>query len=387
MINYGRQSIDQTDIDAVTSVLFSDFLTQGPVVGRFEQALCEYTGAASAVACSNGTAALHLACLALGVSAGDKVWTVSNTFVASANCALYCGADIEFVDIDPDSFNVSVELLASKLAIAAKEGTLPKVLIVVHFAGESCDMKAISLLANAYEIKVIEDAAHALGGSYLGEKVGRCRYSDITTFSFHPVKSITAAEGGAVLTNDKIIYETVKCLAGHGIERNSERFINPSTNRFYYEQQLLGYNYRLSDVHAALGLSQLSRLDSFVRRRIEIAALYKEKLHDQNLKYQKLSAVSTSAFHLFTILLDDSLRDRRDEFVNLMWESNIAVGCHYIPVHTQPFYVSALGKSFSLPTTQDFYSRCISLPIYPSLSQGEQLYICDAVRENVQKIL
>ncbi len=387
MINYGKQSIDQSDIDAVTSVLLSDFLTQGPVVGRFEQALCDYTGAAYAVACSNGTAALHLACLALGVSTGDRVWTVSNTFVASANCALYCGADVEFVDIDPDTFNLSVDLLAAKLEAAAKVGRLPKVLIVVHFAGESCDMKAVSLLANAYEIKVIEDAAHALGGSYLNEKVGRCRFADLTVFSFHPVKSITSAEGGAIVTNDASLYERAKCFASHGIEKRPDHFISPSTNRFYYEQQLLGYNYRLSDVHAALGFSQLKRLDSFILRREEIARLYREQLRGLDLRFQQLSDVAKSAFHLCTFVLDKSLRDRRDDFVNLMWKSNIAVGCHYIPVHTQPYYVSALGKSFSLPATQDFYSRCVSLPIYPSLSQSEQLSVCEVVRKSLQSLL
>lgn len=368
-IPYNRQNINQSDIDAVVDVLRSSWITQGPTIERFENALSEYCSADYAIAVANGTAALHLACLALGLTSGDILWTSPITFVASANCALYCGARVDFVDIDPLTGNMSVSALKSKLEQAAKKNQLPKIVIPVHFTGQSCDMKAIKTLADKYKFFVIEDASHALGGKYQGKKIGSCEYSSITIFSFHAIKSITSAEGGALLTRDKLLAKKLKQLRTHGITHTKEDFYLNTEDDWYYELQYLGFNYRFTDIQAALGITQLSRLDSFIEARRNCAKRYDEMLVDLPLKTLQRFEEASSAWHLYVILVDAALRSY--VFKKLRAE-NIGVNVHYIPVHLQPYYKKLGFKQGDYPYAEAYYQQAISLPLYVNLTEKEQ---------------
>ncbi|MGI2259531.1 UDP-4-amino-4,6-dideoxy-N-acetyl-beta-L-altrosamine transaminase [Shewanella sp. GXUN23E] len=369
MIPYGRQDIDQADIDAVVSVLQSNWLTQGPAVPAFEKAVAGYCGAEFAVAVNSATSALHIACLALGVGPGDSVWTSPVTFVASANCALYCGAQVDFVDVDPATGNMCPQALADKLAVARQQGRLPKVVIPVHLCGHSCDMQSISRLAEEFGFQVIEDASHGIGGSYQDHKLGSCYYSDITVFSFHPVKVITSAEGGMATTNTPELAEKMAMLRSHGITKDAAVMLRPDEGDWYYEQHGLGFNYRMTDIHAALGLSQMSRLDAFVAKRNELAADYRLKLASLPLKLVEPLSNSFSARHLMMVRLDDS-HQRRSVF-DAMRARQIQVHVHYFPVHLQPYYLSLGFKADDFPVAEEFYSCILTLPLYPGLNTGD----------------
>lgn len=381
IIPYGRQSITDADIDAVVRVMRSDFLTQGPQVPSFEQAVANYVGVRNAVATNSATSALHLACLALGLGAGDLLWTSTNSFVASANCALYCGADIDFVDIDPRTYNLCLVALQRKLEHAQSQGKLPKVLVAVHFAGQSCDMDAISGLARKYNFKVIEDASHAIGGRWQGQAIGACAHSDMTVFSFHPVKIITTAEGGLVTTNDAEIATRLIELRSHGITRDKTRFVRQDQGQWYYEQLTLGFNYRMTELQAALGEAQLGRLDQFVAARHNLVERYNSGLADLPLQLPWVDQRAYSAYHLYVIqLLDNACLNRR-EFFDQLRAAGILVNVHYIPIHTQPYYQGLGFETGSFPNAEAYYERAISLPIYAELGVEEQDYIIAKLKE------
>lgn len=382
-IPYGKQTISEADIQAVVSVLQSDFLTQGSRVPAFEQALADYCGAQHAVAVCNATAALHLACLALGLGPGDLVWTTPTTFVASANCALYCGADVDFVDIDPQTWNMSPDALAEKLARAKAAGRLPKVLVAVHLCGEPCDMAAIKRLSDEYGVAVIEDASHAVGARYRGGAVGGGQYSDITVFSFHPVKIITTGEGGMCLTNRADLAHKIALLRSHGITRNADEMEGGSDGAWYYQQIDLGFNYRMTEMQAALGLSQLQRLDEFVARRHVLAAQYDELLADLPVGLPFRHPDNRSALHLYPVLVPVQHRNR---IFNALRANGIGVNVHYIPVHTQPYYRKRFGfAEGDFPNAERYYAQAVSLPMYFSLSDEEQRFVADALRQALQE--
>lgn len=379
MIPYGRQHITQADIDAVTEVLQSDFLTQGPAVPTFEQRFCELTTAQHAVAVNSATSALHIACLALGVGPGSRVWTSPLSFVASANCARYCGANVDFVDIEPDSGNMAVDKLRQKLELARSNDTLPQVVIPVHLAGASCDMQQIHYLANEFGFSIIEDASHAVGASYHDEPVGNCRYSDITIFSFHPVKIITTAEGGMALTNNSVLADKMRLLRSHGISRDDSLMTEPSHGAWYYQQLLLGFNYRMTDIQAALGLSQSLRLLPIIQKRQLLAANYNRLLAELPVALPALDDINISAWHLYTIRLDD--KTKRKAVFDGLRDAGIGVNVHYIPIHTQPYY-QQLGFDWGdIPVAEDFYERIISLPMFPELTGEQQEYISYTLRQ------
>ncbi|MEO3879213.1 UDP-4-amino-4,6-dideoxy-N-acetyl-beta-L-altrosamine transaminase [Rheinheimera fenheensis] len=382
MIPYGRQHITQSDIDAVTEILQSDFLTQGPAVPAFEERLAELTSAKHAVAVNSATSALHIACLALGIGPGSRVWTSPISFVASANCARYCGADIDFVDVEPDSGNMAVDKLRQKLEAARSSDSLPQLVIPVHLAGSSCDMQQIHYLAKEFGFAVIEDASHAVGASYQDEPVGSCRYSDITVFSFHPVKIITTAEGGMALTNNSDLADKMRLLRSHGISRDESQMTEPSHGVWYYQQLLLGFNYRMTDLQAALGLSQSRRLLPIIQKRQLLAANYHRLLADLPLSLPQLDDINISAWHLFIVRLDD--KSKRQAVFNGLRDAGIGVNVHYIPIHTQPYY-QQLGFDWGdLPVAEDFYERIISLPMYPELTGEQQQYVADTLAELLQ---
>jgi UDP-4-amino-4,6-dideoxy-N-acetyl-beta-L-altrosamine transaminase len=373
MIPYGKQDISQQDIEAVIEVLQSDFLTQGPNVPAFENALTSNVGAKHALAMNSATSALHAACLALGLGKGDRLWTTPVTFVASANAGLYCGAKIDFVDIDPETYNMCPKQLEKKLIEAQLKGTLPKVLVPVHLCGQSCDMRAIQHLCMEYDVKIIEDASHAIGGSYLGGPIGNCAYSDITVFSFHPVKIVTTGEGGAALTNDDQLAEKMALYRGHGITRDQNMMTEPSHGSWYYQQIELGYNYRMTDIQAALGISQMHRLSEFVSKRHQIALRYNVLLEGLPVEVPFQLDDTYSGLHLYVIRLklDDIQRSHKHIFEGLR-EKGIGVNVHYIPVHLQPHY-SAMGFQLGdFPESEKYYSEAISLPMYPNLSEDDQ---------------
>ena len=374
MIPYGRQNICQADIDAVVEVLRSDFLTQGPAVPAFERAVASYCGAQHAVAVNSATSALHIACLALGVGKGDAVWTTPITFVASANCALYCGATVDFVDIDPRTYNLSVDRLAEKLAKAEITGNLPKVIIAVHLCGQPCDMAGIHALSQRYGFKIIEDASHAIGGKYKGEPIGNCRYGDITVFSFHPVKIITTGEGGMALANDPVLANKMVRLRSHGITREPTEMTHAPDGPWYYQQIELGYNYRMTDVQAALGLSQMRRLDEFVARRHAIARRYDELLADLPVLTPWQHERGYSGLHLYVIRLDLKALNHSEVFER--WRVNgIGVNLHYIPVYRQPYYARMGFNLSDFPEAERYYAEALSLPIYPALTEEQQLEV------------
>lgn len=384
MIPYGRQEILQADIDAVLEVLGSDFLTQGPMVPRFEQIVAEHVGARHALAVNSATSALHIACLALGLGAGDTLWTTPVTFVASANCALYCGAEVDFVDIDPETYNLCPKALASKLQHAEASGKLPKILVAVHLCGQPCDMAAIHALAQRYGFKVIEDASHAIGGKYRGEFIGNGRYSDITVFSFHPVKIITTAEGGMALTNDAHLANRMSLLRSHGITRDPSQMTHEPDGPWYYQQIDLGFNYRMTELQAALGISQMRRLDSYVARRHVLAQRYDKLLASLPVTTPWLSPESYSGLHLYVIRLqlDKSTRSHLEVFQNLR-AAGVGVNLHYIPVHTQPYYQSLGFKSGDYPQAEQYYREAISLPMYQSLSDEQQDQVVAALGQAI----
>lgn len=374
MIPYGRQDITQADIDSVVDVLKSDFLTQGPKVPAFEQAVADYCGVAHGVAVNSATSALHIACLALGVGPGDVVWTTPITFVASANCALYCGAEVDFVDIDPETYNLCPKALERKLAQAKSSGArIPKVVIPVHLCGQPCDMQVIKALADEYGFAIIEDASHAIGGKYRGEPIGNCRYSDITVFSFHPVKIITTAEGGLAVTNRTELFERMTLLRSHGITRDPARMVGASDGPWYYEQIDLGFNYRMTDLQAALGLSQYHRLDDYIARRHELAQRYNELLVSLPVAIPRQHPDSYSGLHLYVIRLRlEQINKSHRQVFNALREAGIGANLHYIPVHTQPYYRRLGFKFGDFPEAERYYQEAISLPMFPLLTQGDQ---------------
>jgi UDP-4-amino-4,6-dideoxy-N-acetyl-beta-L-altrosamine transaminase len=369
MIPYGRQDISKADIDAVIEVLTSDFLTQGPAVPRFEAAVAAAVGAAHAVAVNSATSALHIACMALGLGPGDLLWTVPNTFVASANCGRYCGADVDFVDIDPATFTMCPKALTVKLANAVATGRLPKVLIPVHMCGQPADMVVISALAREHGILVIEDASHAIGASLLTHPIGDCTWSDICVFSFHPVKIITTAEGGMATTNDPALAQTMKMLRSHGITRDPALMTHPPDGPWYYQQLLLGYNYRMTEIQAALGLSQLERLAEFVDRRHDLADRYASLLSGLAVVPQAPLAGARSALHLYVVRVKD--QNHLTVFQALR-AAGIGVNLHYIPVHLQPYYRNLGFCPGQFPQAETYYAQAISLPMYPGLSEAAQ---------------
>ena len=382
MIPYGRQDISDEDVSAVAAVLRSDFLTQGPAVPEFERSVASYCGAKHAVAFNSATSALHIACMALGVSRGDLVWTAPNTFVATANCARYCGADVDFVDIDPVTLNMSTEKLAEKLAQAKRAGRLPKVVIPVHFSGQSADMRAIAALGSKYGFKIIEDASHAIGGRYGDLPVGSCAYSDIAVFSLHPVKIITSGEGGLALTNDAALFARLARLRTHGITRQASEMQNEVEGPWYYEMIDLGYNYRLTDIQAALGLSQMKKIDTFVARRHHLARRYDKLLPELPVVTPVQSKDSYSALHLYVIQVDSRRTNHnRAAVFGKLREQGIGVNVHYIPVHLQPYYRALGFKPGDFPASEAYYRNAITIPLYASLTETQQDSVVEALRQ------
>lgn len=380
MIPYGRQDITQADIDAVLAVLQSDFLTQGPKVPEFEQRLAAKVGASHAVAVNSATSALHVACMALGLGPGDWLWTSPITFVASANCALYCGASVDFVDIDPRTYNLDPVALEEKLILAQNEGRLPKVVVPVHLCGQPCDMEAIHGLAQRYGFRIIEDASHAIGGKYQGEYVGNCRYSDITVFSFHPVKIITTAEGGAAATNHAGLAGRMELLRSHGVTRDPSLMTHDPDGSWYYQQVDLGFNYRMTELQAALGVSQLERLDGYVARRHEIARLYDDLLAGLPVLTPWQHPDGYSGLHLYVIRLrlGQVQRSHRQVFETLRAQG-IGVNLHYIPVHTQPYYQAMGFRTGDFPSAEAYYAEAISLPMYSGITKEQAGQVVAAV--------
>jgi len=381
MIPYGRQSIDQADIDAVVEVLKSDWLTQGPTIERFEAAMAERCEAGFGVAVCNATAALHIACLAAGLGEGDVLWTSPNTFLASANCGRYCGADVDFVDIDPLTWNLDARALEHKLEIAERDGTLPKVLVAVAFSGQSCDMRAIAELSRRYGFVVIEDASYAVGARYAGRPVGCGEFADMTVFSFHPVKIVTTGEGGLVLTNRPELAERLRRLRSHGMTRDPAQMTEPSHGPWYYQQVELGFNYRITDLQAALGLSQLNKLDGFLARRRELVARYEQLLADLPLTLPSLQAEAESAWHLYVVRVQTSriTLSHRQVFEGLR-AAGIGVNVHYIPVHLQPYYRDLGFAQGDFPQAEAYYAEAISLPMYPLMTDEQQNQVVEQLR-------
>jgi UDP-4-amino-4,6-dideoxy-N-acetyl-beta-L-altrosamine transaminase len=385
-IPYGKQEINDDDISAVIDVLKSDFLTQGPVVPKFENAVTEYCQVKYGIAVNSATSALHIACLALDVGQGDLVWTSATTFVASSNCALYCGAEVDFVDIDRDTFNIHVSKLEQKLTLAKEIGKLPKVLIVVHMCGQPCDMEKIHNLSTLYNFKIIEDAAHAIGSSYKGFKTGGCQFSDITTFSFHPVKIVTTAEGGMAVTNNKDLANKMRLLRSHGITRDESEMVKEPIGVWYYEQIMLGFNYRMTELQAALGLSQMTRLDEYVAQRNALAENYNNVLANLPIEIPSIASSRESSFHLYVIRLklDEITLSHSDVFSKLR-SAGIGVNLHYMPVYLQPYYqkLAFSGGKFIkgyCSEAESYAGDAISIPLYPSLTSEDQVRIADELK-------
>jgi UDP-4-amino-4,6-dideoxy-N-acetyl-beta-L-altrosamine transaminase len=382
MITYGRQDITQADIDAVIECLQSDYLTQGPQITKFEQSVLSFTGAKHAVAFSNATAALHIACIALDLGPKDWLWTSTNTFVASANCALYCGAQVDFVDIDPLTYNLCPKRLEDKLIAAEINGKLPKIVVPVHLTGQSCDMSAIHALGQKYGFKIIEDASHAIGGQYKGEPLGNGRFSDITVFSFHPVKIITTAEGGMALTNSAELANRLGLLRSHGITRDPALMTGPMHGPWYYQQVALGFNYRMTDMQAALGVSQMTRLTGYVKRRHEIAQRYNELLVDLPLTLPWQHPDSYNAYHLYVVRLQlDKITATHLQVFEALRAKDIMVNLHYIPVHTQPYYQKMGFKQGDFPNAEQYYREAISIPMHVNLTDEDQQFVVKSLRE------
>lgn len=381
MIPYGRQSINEQDIAAVVRVLRSDFLTQGPVVPNFEHAMAVYCGAKYAVAVNSATSALHIACLALGVGPGDVVWTSAVTFVASANCARYCGATVDFVDIDPRTYNLSMVCLSEKLADAKRKGCLPKVVIPVHLCGQACELRELRELADHYGFRIIEDASHAVGGKYCEGAIGNCRYSDITIFSYHPVKIVTTAEGGAAVTNDAKLAKRMQLLRSHGITRDSADMTEAPHGDWYYQQILLGFNYRMTELQAALGLSQLERLDEFVAARRALAKRYDVALHGLPVSSPWQHPDGKSAWHLYVVRLNlTQIRSTHREVFDSLRAAGIGVNLHYLPVYLHPYYRELGFRGGHCPEAEKYYAEAISLPLFPELEHKQQDFVISTLR-------
>ncbi|MDK1285633.1 UDP-4-amino-4,6-dideoxy-N-acetyl-beta-L-altrosamine transaminase [Pseudoalteromonas umbrosa] len=387
MIPYGKQAISQSDIDAVIEVLNSPWLTQGPKIPEFESSVSSYCHVTHATAVNSATSALHIACLALDVGHNDIVWTSPNSFVASANCALYCGAKIDFVDIDADTGNMCINALESKLIAAKKNNALPKVVIPVHFAGQSCDMESLHKLSVEYDFRIIEDASHAIGGQYKNSPVGNCQYSDICIFSFHPVKIVTSAEGGMALTNCKDLDEKLKLYRSHGITAVPDLLEQDSDGPWYYEQQTLGFNYRMTDIHAALGISQLDQLDQFVSKRNELAAHYDTLFtkHDE-ISPLRQSNDAYSAYHLYVVRIANSSAQLHRELVTELRAKNIFCHVHYIPIYLQPYYRKQGFEQGYCPNAESYYHSAVTLPLFPELTQQEQDYIAATLVKTLTKL-
>lgn len=385
MIPYGRQSVSQDDIDAVVGVLKSDFLTQGSVLPDFEKAVAHRVGAAFAVAANSATSSLHSAVAALGLGPGDLLWTTPITFVATANCARYLGADVDFVDIDPATFNMCPDALEEKLIAAEKSGRLPKIIAPVHMCGQSPDMRRLSSLARRYGVKIVEDASHAIGASYEDQPVGCCTYSDITVFSFHPVKIITSAEGGMALTNDAELAERMRRFRSHGVTRDPGLMRGESDGPWYYQQLELGYNYRMTELQAALGLSQMDRLDAFVESRNSLADRYHTLLKDLPLTLPVCRENCRSSYHLYVIQLESQAEDARTRFFNSLRSNNIGVNVHYIPVHLQPYYRDLGFNPGDFPKSEQYYRCAVSIPLYPDLTHAQQDYIAEVIAREIPR--
>ncbi|MEZ8277230.1 MULTISPECIES: UDP-4-amino-4,6-dideoxy-N-acetyl-beta-L-altrosamine transaminase [Vibrio] len=382
VIPYGKQDISQQDIDSVVDVLKSDFLTQGPQVPAFEKALTEHTGAQYALAVNSATSALHIACLALGLGEGDWLWTTPVTFVASANCGLYCGAKVDFVDIDSATYNMCPKKLEQKLITAKATGTLPKVVVPVHLCGQPCDMESIAKLAKEYGFKVIEDASHAIGGQYHEQPIGNCKYSDITVFSFHPVKIVTTAEGGAALTNQKELADKMALLRSHGITRDPEMMTEASHGGWYYQQVDLGFNYRMTELQAALGVTQMQRLDEFVAARHVLSKRYNQMLSELPLVLPYQLENTYSGLHLFVIRLKlDEISLTHKQVFDALRENGIGVNLHYIPVHTQPYYQAMGFTEGEFPESERYYQEAISLPMFHGMTEEQQNTVVRVVTE------
>lgn len=383
MIPYGRQEITEEDISEVEKILRSDFLTQGPTVPKFENRVASYCGVSYSIAVNSATSALHIACLALNLGDGDWLWTSPNTFVASANCGKYCGANIDFVDIDPKTYNMSVDALSEKLINAEKSGKLPKIVVPVHFAGQPCDMPAIFELSKRYGFKIIEDASHAIGASYSQNKIGSCKYSDITVFSFHPVKIITTAEGGMALTNNKDIADKLLRLRTHGITNEKKKMSErPKDEIWNYQQIDLGYNYRMNDIQAAIGLSQLNRLDEYIKSRQNIAKHYNSELKNLSLTIPWQSQNIYSSYHLYPILIQtETISFSQRQVYDELKKNNIAANLHYIPVHRHPYYENLGFKKNDFPVAEDFHRKAISIPIYPMLDIDKQNKVIKVLKQ------
>ena len=378
MIPYARQHISNQDINFVKKILKSEYLTSGPTIIKFEKKVAEYCKAKFAVATNSATSALHIACLCLGLKKDDYVWTSPISFVASSNCALYCGAKIDFIDIDPSTFNICIQALKRKLIIAKKKNKLPKILIPVHLGGLSCDMLEIKNLAKKFKFKIIEDASHAIGGRYRDKPIGSCKYSDITVFSFHPVKIITSAEGGMALTNNKELTNKMKMLRNSGITRDKKIMKNHNNNPWYYEQLKLGYNYRISDVHSALGLSQLNKIDIFTKRRNYLSNIYDKELKKLNIKFQENLNNSYSSRHLYICRIPES---KRKKIIFYLLKKKIMTNLHYIPIYKHPFYRHLGFKNYKLKNTEKYYKEALTLPLYYSLSIKEQKKVIKTLRK------
>ena len=384
MIPYAKQDISDEDIDSVIEVLKSDFLTQGNQGPLFEDIISKRMGAKYALAANSATSCLHLSCLSLGLSKGDILWTSPITYVASANCALFCGADVDFVDIDPLTWNISVEILEEKLKTAQKRKKIPRILVLVHLAGNPCDLKKIFDLSKEYGFSIIEDASHALGSKYSEEQIGSSTYSDISVFSFHPVKNITTGEGGMILTNNKEIAEKVNLYRSHGVTRDTNKMFNKNEGLWYYEQLLLGFNFRMNEIQASLGISQMNSLDKFISKRNEVSQMYMKNLKNLPLTFQKVRNEDLSAWHLFIIHLKlDQLELTRLEIYNSLREKGIGVNVHYIPVHLQPFYRNLGFKQGDYPNSESYYDGALTIPMYTKLKKKDIEFVIQALQESI----
>ena len=385
MIPYGQQDISKEDIEAVVEVLNSDFLTQGPKIPIFEKQVADYCDAKFGVAVNSATSALHSACYALELGKGDYLWTSPNSYVASSNCGLYCGAQVDFVDIDPKTYNLSVSKLEKKLVKAKNENKLPKVVVVVHFAGQPCEMEKIHKLSSEYNFSVIEDASHSIGGKYLNHPIGNCQFSDITVFSFHPVKIITTAEGGMATTNSSKLAKRMEIFRTHGVTREKPHMIKKDEGPWYYEQIELGFNYRMTELQAALGISQMKRVDEFVEKRHRIKARYDLLLNDLPLITPYLKDDSYSALHLYPILIElDKVSKSRKEIFNDLRQRDIGVNVHYIPIHTQPYYCNLGFKKEDFPNSLDYYNKVISLPMFHAMTTDQQDEVVKALESSLK---
>jgi UDP-4-amino-4,6-dideoxy-N-acetyl-beta-L-altrosamine transaminase len=384
LIPYGRQNISQEDIDSVIDVLRSDFLTQGPKVPEFEKSLVNYCKSSYAIALNSATSALHISCLTLGLGKGDWLWTSANTFPASANCAIYCGAKVDFIDINPNTYNLCTNELEKKLIEAEKNGTLPKIVVAVHFAGQSCDMAKIYALSKKYNFNIIEDASHAIGGKYNNKLIGSCLYSDITVFSFHPVKIITSGEGGMALTNDKVLAEKIELLRSHGITRDANKMVGVPDGPWFYQQIDLGFNYRMTDIQATLGISQMNKIDEFVAIRHDIAMKYDESLNGLPLILPMQEKFNYSSFHLYPIKINlDKIGKSLSDVFESMRNSGIGVNKHYIPVYRHPFFANLGFREDYCQEAKRYYEQSISLPIFPGLNLKQQTKVIDSLKKAI----